>query len=78
MEPMNSAERAAVLERNPQAEPSDIDEYERLLALRFARDPQLVQSPEEDEARREGEDRLKALHDKLFRSTGKTLNVGGG
>jgi len=75
MQPLKPEQRRAILENSPQAQPADIDEYERLLSLRFAEDPDqepaaapdhtaqeraLVGSQEEREAR------LKQLHAKLF------------
>lgn len=61
-----------MLENNPQAQPSDLEEYERLLSLRFAEDPDQkpAASPQEDEAEVDlgREARIKQLHRKLFRS----------
>lgn len=47
--------------RKPGVTPADIEEYERLLSARFARDPS-----EESVATRADDARLKALYRKLF------------
>lgn len=62
MEPLKPETRARILDENPQAAPEEIDEYERLLAERFATDPDLPPSPEAE--RRES--RLAELYRKLF------------
>jgi hypothetical protein len=69
MEPIHSNVRQAILDANPAAAPEDIDEYERLLAERFAVDPDapspaplaMAVSPAESR-----EARLAELHRKLF------------
>lgn len=68
MEPMKPELRRAILEANPQAEPQDIDEYEQLLAERFAIDPNAPNAApfalETVSGIREA--RLAELHRKLF------------
>lgn len=70
MEPLKPEQKRSVLENNPQAQPSDLEEYERLLSLRFTEDPdrQPAASTEEgadgDHAQREA--RIKELYQKLF------------
>ena len=66
MEPMKPETRARILEENPQAEPADIEEYERLLAQRFAADPDLSPAPAATAEARKVESRLAELHRKLF------------
>jgi hypothetical protein len=73
MQPLKPAEKRAVLENRPQAQPGDIEEYERLLAMRFTEDPdsQPAAAPEEDSqktSRIDREKRIKELHRKLFGS----------
>ncbi|HEU0051525.1 MAG TPA: hypothetical protein VFQ39_00065 [Longimicrobium sp.] len=62
MEPLRPEEKARILAENPDVSPAELDEYERLLAERFARDPGL---PATAEVRRR-EDRLAELYLKLF------------
>ncbi len=62
MEPMKPDEKARILSENPDAEPADLDEYERLLSERFASDPDVPAA--KDSADREA--RLAELHGKLF------------
>lgn len=72
MQPLKPDEERSVLENNPQAQPSDLEEYERLLSLRFTEDPDQkpATSPQEDEAEVDlgREARIQQLHRKLFRS----------
>jgi len=73
MQPLKPNEERSVLENNPQAQPSDLEEYERLLSLRFTEDPDQrpVASPQqEDEADVDlgREARIQQLHRKLFRA----------
>jgi hypothetical protein len=74
MQPMKPEQKRSVLENSPQAQPSDLEEYERLLSLRFTEDPdqQLpAASPGEHGetgAHLERENRIKELHRKLFSS----------
>lgn len=64
MEPLKPAEKERILSERPQAAPEDIEEYERLLAERFLRDPSLPEPAAAPERRRD--DRLRELYDKLF------------
>ena len=67
MEPLKPEVKKAILESNPQAEPSDIEEYERLLSARFTVDPHAHPSAAPERANAESiESRLKKLHEKLF------------
>lgn len=66
MEPMKPQEKAQVLAGNPQAEPGDVEEYERLLSLRFAADPDVAAAPEAAADAESLEVRLAELHRKLF------------
>ncbi len=72
MEPLKPEQKRFLLEISPEAQPSDLEEYERLLSLRFTEDPdqQPAESPEENlvkvSAREQREVRLKELHRKLF------------
>ena len=66
MEPMKPEEKARVLAENPQAEPGDVEEYERLLSLRFAADPDVPSAPEAATDAESIEERLAELHRKLF------------
>ena len=45
MEPLKPETKRQILQERPQASPADIEEYERLLAERFAEDPDLPKSP---------------------------------
>lgn len=80
MEPLKPEVKKAILESNPQAEPGDIEEYEKLLALQFTTDPDV--GPSAAPITREGhpgpsaesvirrsdaiQSRLRELHAKLF------------
>ncbi len=67
MEPLKPEVRETVLELRPEADPADLEEYERLLSARFAVDPDRP-SPE-PEALMETEsleNRLAELYQKLF------------
>jgi len=66
MEPMKPQEKERVLAENPQAEPGDLEEYERLLSLRFASDPDVPAAPEAVADAHSIEERLAELHRKLF------------
>lgn len=73
MEPLKPENKQAILSSRPQASPADIEEYERLLAARFAQNP-LPAAPQA--APRAGplaanssqarEARLAELHARLF------------
>ena len=77
MEPLKPEQKRSVLANNPEAQPGDLEEYQRLLSLRFAEDPDQevpaappagqVQSPS---ALREA--RIQELHRKLFKSAADT------
>jgi hypothetical protein len=71
MEPLKPEQKRSVLENNPQAQPSDLEEYERLLSLRFTEDPdrQAATAAEEDAAgtHAQREARIKELYQKLFK-----------
>ena len=68
MEPLKPDVKERLLRTNPQAEPDDIEEYERLLAIRFLVDPDMPKSPEEAAIEDEREARLRELYRKLFRN----------
>jgi hypothetical protein len=64
MEPWKPADRQAILKANPRATAADLDEYERLLSKRYAKDPSakkvLAAAPDPDEVR------LQELIKKIF------------
>ena len=62
MEPLRPEVKARILEENPHVSVAEIEEYERLLAERFATDPDLSASPEAEERQA----RLVELYRKLF------------
>jgi len=66
MEPLRPQVKRAVLDANPQAQPEDIEDYERLLAERFARDPDVPSQPSDASLQDTREARLRQLHNKLF------------
>ena len=72
MQPMKPDQKRSILENSPQAQPGDIQEYERLLSLRFAEDPdmQAAAAPASGKASLENtagrEVRIQQLHRKLF------------
>jgi hypothetical protein len=78
MQPLKPEDKKAALDNNPQAAPEDLQEYERLLALRFARDPLTQENaqPVAGEAVEDLEDRLNALHKKLFSDKNRTQGRG--
>jgi hypothetical protein len=78
MQPLKPEDKKAALDNNPQAAPEDLQEYERLLALRFTRDPLTPENaqPLAGEAIEDLEDRLKALHKKLFSDKNRTQGRG--
>lgn len=71
MEPLKPEQKRFALE-SPQAQPSDLEEYEWLLSLRFTEDPdqQPAAVPETEGvkvgAREQRELRIKELYHKLF------------
>ena len=68
MEPLKPEEKERILSERPQAAPEDIEEYERLLAERFLRDPLAPEALATPVATRERarDERLRALYQKLF------------
>ena len=72
MQPLKPEQKRSALENSPQAEPGDIEEYERLLSLRFAEDPDQrpAAAPNESggDPHLKREARIKELHEKLFGS----------
>lgn len=70
MEPLHPTVRKQLLTRLPPANPLDIDEYERLLADRFAEDPSAAPAAAPVAGAAAGADpreaRLAQLHQKLF------------
>lgn len=69
MEPMKPEEKRRILADSPQAEPGDLEEYERLLSQRFATDPDVPAAPEAGDAASSIEARLAQLHARLFPET---------
>lgn len=77
MQPMKPEQKRAALESRPQAQPSDLAEYERLLSERFTRDPDRPQpagAPHTQAigVRVDAEARLKELHRILFGAAADT------
>jgi hypothetical protein len=77
MEPLKPELKKSILANNPQADPGDLEEYERLLSLRFTEDPdqELAGSPVVEQSRtvsQQREARIQELHHKLFRSAAET------
>jgi len=66
MEPMKPGETARILSDNPDAEPADLAEYERLLSERFATNPDVPNASDEAGVAARREARLAELHGKLF------------
>ena len=66
MEPLKPETKRQILEDRPEASPEDIEEYERLLAERFAEDPDLPKSPDVAQTAARREKRLEQLSNKLF------------
>jgi hypothetical protein len=75
MEPMKPETKRALLETRPEAQPADLEEYQRLLSLRYAHDPSAAPAGapaagsrfavrESESSAREA--RLAELHQKLF------------
>ena len=76
MEPMKPNTKNALLAARPEAQPADLEEYQRLLSLRYTRDPSIepaaapqgatskLSSHLSERAAREA--RLAELHRKLF------------
>ncbi len=77
MQPLKPEQKRTILKNSPQAQPGDIQEYERLLSARFTEDPDrqpaaapsgLVERMVRPDSREERELRIKELHRKLFGS----------
>lgn len=66
MQPLKPEEKSRIIEENPQADPGDLAEYERLLSQRFAMDPDVPAAPEALAGVEDAEARLAELHAKLF------------
>lgn len=66
MQPLKPEEKSRILNENPQAEPGDLEEYERLLSQRFAMDPDVAPSPDSTSAATGIEARIAELHARLF------------
>jgi hypothetical protein len=66
MEPLRPEVKRAILEQVPAASPEEIDEYERLLAESFTRDPSELQAQGDAMFREKGESRLQHLYEKLI------------
>lgn len=66
MEPMKPDLKKNVLAANPQAAPEEIEEYERLLSLRYAQDPDSAAEPPSAASPETIEARLAQLYKKLF------------
>jgi hypothetical protein len=67
MEPLKPQERARILSEQANVGAAEIDEYERLLAERFATDPDLPPTAESLNLSARREVRLAELYEKLFR-----------
>ena len=68
MEPLKPEIKKGIVQDRPQADPADIEDYERLLAERFAEDPDKPKPHHMAAAHLDRESRLAALHKKLFGS----------
>jgi hypothetical protein len=66
MEPLKPQIKEKILDAIPDANPEEIQEYERLLAERFTVDPDLATAPDALDAHDAREKRLEELHKKLF------------
>jgi len=71
MEPLKPETKRSILQVNPQADPADIEEYERLLAEQFTVDPSLPAGPMRETVISTREARLAELHRKLFPTSEK-------
>ena len=67
MEPLKPETKERLLQGNPQADPDEMEEYERLLSERFAVDPDMPKAPEESDAEDDRERRLQELFQKFYR-----------
>jgi nucleoid-associated protein YgaU len=73
MQPLKPSEKQSILENQPNAQPADVEEYERLLSRRFATDPDFApaEAPTAEAMITKGsfeqsEDRIAELHTKLY------------
>jgi hypothetical protein len=66
MEPLKPETKARILRERPEANPEDIEEYERLLAERFTEDPDVPKSPAVAQEVAKRQKRLEQLYEKLF------------
>ena len=66
MQPLKPSQKNDILANAPQAQPEEVEEYERLLAQRFMTDPDLGPAPQPAAAGRGFADRLTELYRKLF------------
>lgn len=69
MEPLKPEVRESVLALRPEADPADLEEYERLLAERFAVDPDQAPAAQPEALMEETDgvgSRLRELYEKLF------------
>jgi len=74
MEPLKPDTKRSILQSNPQADPADIEEYERLLAEQFTVDPSLQAAPMSAatiSVQQARDARLAELHRKLFPAAAK-------
>ena len=75
MQPLSPDDKKNILQNRPQAQPADIEEYERLLSLRFSEDPDTkpkggmvsdLEFQSHLDSRTKLNERLRELHQKLF------------
>lgn len=68
MEPMKPAEKLEILQRAEEsAEPSEVDEYEKLLSQRFTTDPDAPTPESAPKPGRDDRSRLRELYRKFAR-----------
>ena len=67
MEPLKPEAKDSLLQNNPQADPDEVEEYERLLSERFTVDPDMPKAPEGSAAEDERESRLREIFQKYYR-----------
>jgi hypothetical protein len=66
MEPMSESQKRDILERNSLATPEMIEEYQKLLAEKFANPPSHAVSPNARDGIRRRNERIKELRRMLF------------
>jgi len=76
MEPLKSGRKRSILENRPEVQPEEIEEYEQLLSMRFAEDPNQPPAAAREafatrdigiqDVRTKREERIKELHRKLY------------